>query len=332
MEQVLNAPTTLTWSCDIPALEVSTSADTLPLSVLVGSDTIQELTLYPYNGKVVLWELRDLVETYMVDNELNTAVVSVASGGSTLCSFTVIYLAGVTLGDCSIFCANNFLTLVPATQLVPGIEYPLSYYGTETSGIIRVAYKEAGRTMVSSQSVSVDGTIVISLEYLSELFNVSGIVSVTVTVGKRVMNYFINDCLAPDYVFMFFNSFNAIEVVPVNCVTSTNQEGNRTVASVGRSAVLASLHHEVEHEVETAPLSPFQCLAVEQLCESPSVWLLPGVVPIIITGRTCHLSDERGNLQSVSFTWRTLPGHRLVSRDSCDTARVFTSEFEETYG
>lgn len=332
MEQVLNSPTTLTWSCDIPALEITTSADTLTLSVLVGSDTIQELTLYPYNGKVMLWELRDLVETHMVDNQQHVAVVSVTNGSSTLCSFTVIYLSGVILGDCSTFCENYFLTLSDAQQILPGIDYPLFYYGSETTATIRVAYIDDGKTRVASQSFNVNGRLLLSVEHLSSQFGVTGIVGVTVIVGKRTMNFFVNNEIAPDYVFQFINYFNVLEVVPINCATSTNQKGDRTIASVGRSSVLASLHHEVEHEVETAPLSPIQCSAVEQLCESPSAWLLPENTPIIITERTCDISDERGELQSVKFTWRTLSGRQLVIREPHVFTRIFTDEYDETYG
>lgn len=332
MEQVLNAPTTLTWSCDIPALEITTSADTLTLSVLVGSVTIQELTLYPYNGKVVLWELRDLVETHMVDTEQHVAIVSVTNGNSQLCGFQVVYLAGVMLGDCSDYCDNYFLTLSAAKQLVSGIDYPLFYKGNEITATIRVAYIEDGETRVATQIVSANGSLTINVESLSSQFNVTGIIGVTVIVGKRSMYYYVNSEIEPDYVFLCLNYFNVLEVVPINCATSTNQKGDRTTASVGRSAVLASLHHEVEHEVETAPLTPLQCSAVEQLCESPSAWLLPGMTPIVITERTCDLSDERGDLQSVKFTWRTLPGRRLVSREPHDYTSIFTDEYDETYG
>ena len=313
MTQALNAPTTLTWSSDIPAVEISTSEDSLALSVLIGSTTIQELTLYAYDGKVVLWELRELVETYMCDHELHAETVSVVSGSDTLCSFDVAYLAGVMLGDCPTFCENYFLTLSQAQQLVPGVEYTLYYHGSEDTAIM-------------------DGSVTFSTDSLSELFEVTSIIGVTISVGKRTMHLYINEVLAPDYVFLCVNYFGVREVVPINCATSTNQEGKRTIASVGRSAVLASLHHEVEHEVETAPLTPLQCSAVEQLCESPSAWLLPSMTPIVITERTCDLSDERGELRSVKFTWRTLPGRRLVSLEPRESTRIFTDEYDETYG
>jgi len=333
MTQALNAPTTLTWSSDIPAVEISTSEDSIALSVLIGSTTIQELTLYAYDGKVVLWELRDLVETYMCDHELHADTVSVVSGSDTLCSFDVAYIVGVMLCDCPTFCENYFLTLSHAQQLVPGVEYTLYYHGSEDTAIIRVAYtNDEGDTRVLSQSVSVDGSVTFSTDSLSELFEVTSIIGVTISVGKRTMHLYINEVLAPDYVFLCVNYFGVREVVPINCATSTNQEGKRTIASVGRSAVLASLHHEVEHEVETAPLTPLQCSAVEQLCESPSAWLLPSMTPIVITERTCDLSDERGELQSVKFTWRTLPGRRLVSLEPRESTRIFTDEYDETYG
>lgn len=332
MNSVTNAPTALTWSCDIPALEITTSEDSLALSVLVGSSTIQELTLYSYNGKIILWELRDLVETYMRDNEVSTGSVSIVCDSMTLCSFNVVYLVGVMLGSCTTFCANYFLSLAQAKQLVPGITETLYYYGSEDSATIRVACRDEGVTRVVSQSVSVSGSVSVNKESLETLFDVTDIVGVTVIVGSRMMYYYINEDLSPDYVFRFVNYFGVREVVPINCATSTNQEGKRTIASVGRNALLASLNHEVEHEVETAPLSPLQCSLVEQLCESPKVWLLPSETSIVITERTCDLSDERGEMRSVKFTWRTLPGRRLVSLEPRESTRIFTDEYDETYG
>jgi len=332
MNEAINAPVSLTWSGDIPALEISTSEDSLTLDVVAEGSTIQQLTLYAHNGKVTLWELRDLVESHLLDEGKYTCVVSVMCGNDSLCSFTVLYLGGVMLDDAATFCASHFLTLSQSRQLVPGIEDTIYYHGNETTATIRVTYLDEGAARVASQSVSVDGNVQVSIESLQTMFNVDTVLGATVTVGSRTMFYYVNQQIDVDYVFGCINYFGVTEVVPINCATSINQVGQRTVASVGRSAVLASLTHETEHEVETAPLSPLQSALVEQLCESPDVWLEPDGLPVVISERSCELSDERGDLQTVKFTWRTLPGRRKVNLPADSSSRIFSREYDETYG
>lgn len=332
MEQVINAPTALIWSCDIPALEITTSEDSLALQVQVDSALVQELTLYAYNGSITMWELQELVEAYMRDHSLYHGEVSVIHGASSLCSFECIHLAGLMLGDCQSWCANHFLTLAPSKQLVPGVEDVLYYHGADNQASVSVTYRADGGARVVSGALSVNGCVTVSVESLEEMFSVTDILCVTIRVGTRRMYYYVNQELSPDYVFLCVNFFGVLEVVPINCSTSANQVGTRTVSSVNRNAVLALLNHEVEHEVETAPLSPLQCSIVEQLCESPTVWLLPGMTPVVIKDRTCEYSDERGALQSVKFTWRTLSGRRIANIETQDPGNIFTEEYNEVYG
>jgi len=122
------------------------------------------------------------------------------------------------------------------------------------------------------------------------------------------------------------------ENLPLNCITSVKQVGERTVAQIKRHTVLASVEHETDYEVETAPLSPDQVLLVEQLCESPETYIWYSVFkPITISSRTCEFSNERANEVTAKFTWRYLDGRRAYKYESLPDDDIFTEEYDPNY-
>lgn len=331
------------WSGDVPDLEF-TAADHINIEVEVDGTVIFSTTLYAINNHCELVELAEIIEQNMVDSGVFLSEVKVYDvDGSDptirtlLTTFQVVYCSYSMSNDVEDFCRQNFLTTAHAKRLDSDTLEQLFFFdpdsGNETlkmqvgymdNGILRVATVNNASTLISTDCVEFD------LDAVAELADVDDIRTVTFTLGERLMFYYVNDTPA-DAVFCFDNCFNVPEWLPLNCVTTRKQTGDRSVAQVRRRAVIAHMEHEVEFEVNTAPLSTDEVSLVEQMCESPNVLLLPGDDEIVISNRTCEFSDERGELPSVKFTWKHRDGRKHTNVPHVEDDGIFSDEYDNNY-
>ncbi len=350
MASIVNVLSTFYWSGDIPDLTISVTGS-IDVAIDVDGTEILRLTLFSNSSnQAQLVELAELVEQRMVDAGAIHSVVTVSDvSGSTstqLCQFDVVYsVADMEMG-CYEFCETNFLTSVRSKRLVDDVLEKLYYYdptgaesdilhlqvGYNTDGAVRVKdVDDSSSTLIrGSSSVPTCNYVEFTVADIMELADVDNVVFITLHLGDREMNYFTLP-LSPDATFLFRNYFNAPELLPLNCVTEKKQAGSRNVAQVRRSSVLASVTHETEYEVETAPLSNDEALLVEQLCESPSCYVLPSCDEIVISSRTCEFSDERGKLPTGKFTWRYLHGRGKGKADVVVDDGIFSDEYNTVF-
>lgn len=339
---VTNIPSVL-WSGNVPDLEI-TATDHVNIEVDVDGAAIFSSTIYAYNGQASFVELAELVEQYMEDEGAHVSEITVydvddsdPTDKTQLCQFDVIYCALNISNSCDDFCRNNFLTTAHAKRLVPGVTEMLYFHDPDDAGDVlrlQVAYRDGNKVRVATvnDASSLMGAFGISFDVdgIASLADVDDVVMVTFMLGSRHMMYHINDIPA-DAVFQFMNCFNVPEVLPLNCVTTRKQEGERSVAKVRRRSVLASLDHAVEHDVDTAPLSNDEMSLVEQMCESHYVSLLPSGDEIVIASRTCEFSNERGAMPTAKFTWTYRDGRRHAAVVTPVDDGIFSDEYDSNY-
>ena len=346
---VVNPPSSLQWSGNITDIIFSGVTDHINLRIDVDDVAVEQLLLYAYNGTAKLEELSDLVEQYMLDNSKYFSNVKIyefadenPSSTTLLCQFNVLFCSLTVSTTPAAFSQDNFLSTAHVKQFYPGMREKLYFYdpdaGTQNYVAptlrLQVGYMD-GNTMrvatVDDASSLINDCIVFSLSDIMTLASVDNVVTITLTLGARQMLYYVSDFKA-DSVFMFRNAFNVEENLPLNCTTSVKQVGERTVAQIKRHTVLASVEHETDYEVETAPLSPDQVLLVEQLCESLETYIWFSVFkPITISSRTCEFSDERAKEVTAKFTWRYLDGRRAYKFEALPDDEIFTEEYDPNY-
>ncbi len=338
-----NIPSVM-WSGNVPDLEL-TANDHVNIAVDVDGTVILRVTIFTLNGMAKLVELAEIVEQDMVGRGAFKSEVTIydvddddPTDMTQLCQFQAIYCSYSMSNDVEDFCRQNFLTTAHAKQLERDDTLEQLFFfdpdnGSETlrmqvgymdDGILRIATVDDASSLIDTDCVEFDVATV------AELADVADVRTVTFTLGKRQMFYYINEIPA-DAVFSFANCFNLMETLPLNCVTERKQVGDRSVAQVRRRAVIAHMEHEVEYEVNTAPLSTDEVSLVEQMCESPKVLLQPGNDEIVISSRTCEFSDERGELPSAKFTWKYRDGRKHANVPHVEDDGIFSDEFDPNY-
>ena len=331
------------WSGDIPDLNF-TATDHINLAVEVDGTVIFATTIYTHNSYGSLVELSELVEQHMEaegDFMSEVTVYEVDDEDPTdqtqMCQFQVIYCSINVSNSCEDFCRKHFLTTAHSKRLERGVVECLYFYDPDNAGDdlrLQVGYLDGNTmriAMIGNASTLIDANCVkFDIDEVAELADVDNVALVVFALGARQMLYYTNN-IPSDAVFSFVNCFNCPEILTLNCVTVNKQTGNRTVAQVRRRSVLASLDHDVEFEVATAPLTSDEASLVEQLCESHNIALLPQGEDMIISSRTCEFSDERGEMPSAKFTWKHLDNRRHATIAHTDGDGIFSDEFDNIY-
>lgn len=341
MATLLTDTPSIMWSGNIPDLEF-TANDHINIAVDVDGTVILRVTIFTHASIAKLVELAELVEQDMVDRGEFLSEVTIydvddddPTDLTQLCQFNVIYCSYSVSNDVEDFCRKNFLTTAHAKRLEPDVAEQLFFYDPDSGNdvlrmqvgymdgdVMRVATVDNASALIGVDCVEFDTAAVAALA------DVDDVRTVTFTLGARQMFYYAVDTPA-DAVFCFNNCFNIPEMLPLNCVTERKQTGDRSVAQVRRRAVIASIEHEVEHEVNTAPLSTDEISLVEQMCESSAIKL--GEEDIVISSRTCEFSDERGELKSAKFVWQYRDGRHHATVAHRDDRGIFSDEFDSNY-
>lgn len=344
MATVVNPPSGMQWSSKVPDLTISAS-DHVIIAVDVDGEIILQVTLYSYNGTTKLMELAELVEQYMSDNGEFLSEVTIyevddedPTDLTQLCQFQVLFCYANINTTAENFLRKNFITTAHLKRLEPGVPEKLYFYDIDEANDtlrMQVGYMDGDKmrvaTVDNSNSLLDNDSIDVDIDDIAELADVDNVVMVTFTLGARQMMYCTKSVPA-DAVFRFQNMFNTPEWLPLNCVTNEKQIGERTVAKVRREIVLASANHEVEHDVDTAPLSKDEALLVTQLCESHEVKIYEGILrDITITERTCEFSDEHGQMPTAKFSWQYVDGKLHTSIHNVEDDGIFSDEFDPNY-
>ena len=344
MATVVNPPSGIQWSCKVLDLIIS-AGDHVNIAIDVDGTVILRVTLYTYNGTTRLVELAELVEQYMFDTGgflCEVTVYEVDDDDPTdltqLCQFQVLYCYANINTTPENFLRKNFISTAHLKRLEPGVPEKLFFYDVDAANDtlrMQVGYMEGDKmrvaTVDNANSLIHTDFVNVNIDDIAELADVDNVVMATFTLGVRQMMY-CTKSIPADAVFRFHNMFNKPEWLPLNCVTNDKQIGERTVVKVRRDIVLATVNHEVEHDVETAPLSKDEALLVTQLCESHDVKILKGVLrDITIIDRTCEISDEHGQLPTAKFSWQYLDGKQYTSIHNVEDDGIFSDEFDPNY-
>lgn len=343
MATLVNTPSGLMWTGNIPDLKVSV-ADHVRLAVVVDDETVLMVMLYAYDGYANLVELTDIVEQHMLDTEAFQSTVKIYevdddddTQRTLLCQFDAIYSLVALSNSCAEFCRQNFLSLAKIKRLEDGFNETLCYYDPDNASStlkMQVSYLDDDNMRVAmvddASSLVNDGVISFSLADVMSLASVDNVSMVTLTLGARQMLYFTSP-IASTLAFSFRNNFNAIETLLINCIVQRNQEGERTLSKVQRKSVLSAIYHEVEFECETAPLARDEAILVEQMCESNNVMILPSGERVLIAKRTSEIGNERGTMPIVKFTYKYLDARQHDTVLHRADRGIFTSQFDQTY-
>lgn len=317
-------------------LEISTNNSSVDVRISVGPVLAYESTLYPYNGKVVVSELRSIVEAGMKSagygvQLLNIEVSSPEEQGTTLVDdIMVVYATYKVQEESSDFLSENFLMSDKSVLLSQRDTTKLYYYHdgsvqeqisaeinyipmTGTSRVYTYNWN-GGNTSHSASENHLRSVTVGFVPLMRQLLQATGIagkvVSAVYHIGARAFTmYFTNEL--PVETFSFINAFGCRETASVFGKETLKTKTEHSEAVLKGKSQYYDEQTKVTHEIETAPMTYNQAVAMNQLLTSPEVKRVVSNLieePVLISDLSSEISSSDKDEIKLKFSWRYADG------------------------
>ncbi len=310
-------------------------------------------TLYAYGGKVQLYDLRSLAETYLEEIGYASAPCRLHfqeedRTDTYTDEFRLVYSRQkITDLSCKEFLQSHFLTTL-ATRLVPR-DYQLDLYfcvlpGEEclcsTTIVLRPDDGGPVQTYTIAQPTITATAFKSTFDDLSEdaLLNllpegVSGtILSATVQRGRRTFTLFFTDRPA-SLLLVFQNEFNVSDSLPLTALTKRTLTFDRQQATCCGKSSCYDDRSLLEYESQTALIAPQEARHLTQALQSPSLFIFSDDYPhgtsIVVTDIESELSDAPNAQNRITFKWKPVTAQPVYGAKS--SKRIFNANYNNVY-
>lgn len=346
--------TKVLYSLDIPKIDYTTDYDKVCVSLYRNSgkyDNLYSGELLPYDGKVSLYDMKQLIEQFMLDKGLSYCEfgLDVENEGGEEVDITilkVLYCRVKPTTNVEHFVEYNFLSTVKVKEVDYDRVYEdeLLYYaekGEDVSLTLTYVYSTAEgelktKEVVYTETAGVAGIDSIYFDFYEVWLDVGGesgaiLHCVQCKVGERCFTYYIR-AEAPDLVCSFYNAFNIREVLALYGKTSTKMKTQKSEAVCGGITAYYDVSNEVLYEFESVRLSPEMMKLVMDFLTSPEVLLnWSNSARILITDYTYEYADDDKEKYIVKFTWKYADNRMTFERPYGINSRTFTEQFDKTF-
>ena len=349
-------PTDYSFTSAIP--DVFTISDfqgeTLILRIYLNRSTnpIFETTLYVYNNRVEIYDLRSVIEDYMEVHGLPYADCSIAlqvdRTDYSIPEFKLFYCRYAISGSCKDWLQSHFATN-HAVRLVPRDFFlDLQYYVfpneqgkcsthlviLPSDGSTPMAYDIDRPAINTAQfnacTIEMDETYFLSL--LPK--GVSGkLLSATIQCGARSFSLFISDEQQPTLRLYYTNEYNCSDVFHLTAQTKRKLAFSRSTAICCGKSSSYDDQTEVEFESETSALTPSEARQLTTALQSSSLLIIspdyPQGTSILVTDIESELSDASNELCHVKFNWK--PVRQQLTLSETKHTRIFNPTYNRTF-
>lgn len=286
----------------------------------VGSDMAWSSELYANNGKVTLYNIRELIEEQIILTNEIKAVCSLTftEGNSSVNSdpFTVIY-SQKEMGAAGSYIEESFLSSRKKQRIYRQGKQKLYWavYPIETMAysIIATLRKADGtitdKTWVRVASSNVSAGLyvyTVDVPTIANHFASDGtLLAFSVYHGNRSMKFFVTD-EPPTDVFVFNNNFNCDEYAPIWGTETEKKKMESVEAVCVHEVIKCDFKLEREFEVETALLSKEEADALSEMIISREVKKQIGantLKKIWVEGES-EVSDNLAAENRLKFTYK----------------------------
>ena len=315
---------------DIPSsFTIDQVRDTAKVTVFIDGTAIYTTSLYQYNEVVTFYDLRDIIEQYMRDNGLCTALLKVTAEkyGGTDTTDDDIFI---------IFCSDHHAVDIPENFFLWRFLTNRTYYVIPRSAYQRLTFFTDGQQTFTAFAECIflkDGvrsSLRVTLntyqrghpsEYnlLSHPSHISTLarrqsgndcgklLAYTIHADKRAMTYYVTDD-EPEVTLCFRNAYNTEEYAYVFGTTlkKTTFDKQEAICQGRHSFYNQSVQRR--HEVTTVPLSPEQAEWYNELFASPKVTAEVDqgdndAIPVLISDITSEISNRPDEKVRMKFSW-----------------------------
>ena len=316
-----------------------TDAARLEVNIFVDGTKVFKSVYYPFNGIVLVRDIRSIVEASMIEQQLMMAsmgievyepdeldaAVSVSGIKVVFSKFRMVMGSEGFLG--SYFLTTRHSALIPRNGQVKLCNYTKAYaQGSNTAliyyshqkvpGVIFTYKANLGKMQSTSEKIV---TAELSHQYFKAMVDKAKstnckVHGVEYQIGSRRFNIFFTD-EEPTEEFCFLNAFNIIETVYLYNTTTIKTEVDRSETVCGNRTQFYDESVKVKHEVETAPLTHDEAMWLNQMLTSrlvqKPVWN-NAAAQILISDISSEVSDSDKELIRLKFSWRYADNNEYI--------------------
>ncbi len=316
-------------------LEISTDRTSIGVTIYLQNVCAYESTMYPYNGVVTVNDLRSIVETTMKANGFGVKIMSIevwAEGENTqmLDDIAVVYSTLKPSVTSEEFLRNNFLMssksiLVPRSETIDLYYFNNGAFQDQITAHINytllnnpdnvMTYTWNGGSTNHTYQENYLKHVSLGYNYFQiQMYIQTGmmyrIISVIYEMGNKSYSIFFTEDGNP-MAFQFVNAFGCREMAFVYGKEAIKTETEHAEAVLGRKTVYYDDKVKVTHEVETAPMTYNQAMAMNQLLTSPEVKrrLNNTRMPeVLLSDLGSEISTSDKDEIKLKFSWRYADG------------------------
>ena len=331
------------------SISITTDASALDIIVECDGNGVFTTTLYPYNREVILYDIRSIIEGYLLSNRLiHTRFVIFAESEdenantpereALYCRVDIPYNAASyyiqsfffnTLSSYTIpFDAFQTLTLFALPNAtIPGyIECAVLPEGSTTPILMRTA-EDTLTTKSTLDYFAID----IFPARIKESLKVSGkLLSFTVHYGHLAKTFYVSYG-KPYLTLLAMNEFGCPEYIHLTCVTKRKLDISRSTATCLGASTFYDDNTAYEYEVESAMLTLEQTdhLSILLLSQDISIISDRQSLPIIITDITSEISDADNATNALKFKYKYARHH--IPKSLKYPQNIFDDPFHHTF-
>lgn len=344
-------PPTHLFTSQIPS-QITILADQSAVNITVKSEDkeIFTTTLYTYNQKATLYDLRSIIESNIEQQNTafaNFSIYANTTTDSTNTNSCCFIYARCNINDITAFdyIQKHFLTTLSSYTIPRSAVQELTFcllpgqtLKSYTECLVQKNGESIPQTFIvdegnitGADKISLQ-TVTISPQQLLKKVDISGkLLSFTIHRGAIAKTFYVID-KEPNLQLLVCNEFNCIEYIYLNCVTRRKLDLDRsTVTSLGSESFYDD-KSTFEHEVESSMLSLEEASRLAILLLSHNINIAEGEdnnIPIIITDLSSEISDADNATNSIKFKYKY--AQQMFPVALKPTSNIFSHTFNPTF-
>ena len=354
-------------SCHIGTISILTDKEYIDVNISTSqTGNLLSERYYATDGKVLLYDLRSLLEQTMSQNglsllhvwfEVYVDIPDDHSDDYDRSGFMVIYCdRDIDIFDFEPLLKSHFLTAAASRRVAPESFVFLPFFtfnGELVNYEIYCDFLSGGmpghcsfKGPYQQSTASSDGVwthTIFCSEIQRQAEDMVGaeieLTAFTVRVGDRAASFFIDKSLSGTRPFYFRNCFNVPDNLFVPAVTTAKTKVDRSLAVLGTVSQFYDATCEQTYEVQSAGLTADECSLAEQMFCSDDVRTpyesapddgdFDALRPVLITDSTSEIADDPEKPNTVKFTWRYAE-NRIAQRNPLGVG-IFTEHYDYTF-
>lgn len=354
-------------SCHIGTISIMTDKEYIDVNISTSqTGSLLSERYYATDGRVILYDLRSLVEQAMRPSGLSVMSVTIEASMNNpddnsedydRVEFTAIYCnRDIDIYDFEPLLKSHFLTSSASRRVAPEsfVFLPFfAYNGELVNYEIFVDYVLKGTSghcwfagpyqQSTASSDEVWTHTIFCKEIQRQAEDMVGaeieLTAFTIRVGDRAASFFIDKSLSGSRPFYFRNCFNVPDNLFVPAVTTAKTKVDRSLAVLGTVSQFYDATCEQTYEVQSAGLTADECSLGEQMFCSDDVRTpyesapddgdFDALRPVLITDSTSEIADDPEKPNTVKFAWRYAE-NRIAQRNPLGVG-IFTEPYDYTF-